>query len=94
MLRGAVIAIGALCLVGGVVSLTFHVGPPALVFGIWGGVLIAGIVYERFRYKPIESSLPGGGWVETTERFIDDETGKPVTVYLHSATGERKYVGK
>jgi hypothetical protein len=33
-------------------------------------------------------------WVETTERFIDDETGEPVTVYVQSATGERKYVSR
>ena len=94
MLRSAVLAIGVLCLVGGLLSLTFHIGPPALVFVIWGVVLIGGIVYERYRYKPIEQSLPGSGWVETTERFIDDETGEPVTVYLHSATGEREYVGR
>ena len=94
MLRGAVLGIGVLCLIGGVLSLTFHIGPPALVFVLWGAVLIGGIVYERYRYKPIEQSLPGGDWVETTERFIDDETGEPVTVYVQSATGERKYVAK
>ena len=92
MLRGAVLAIGVLCLLGGGLSLTFHIGPPALVFVMWGVVLIGGIVYERYRYKPIEPSPPGSGWVETTERFIDDETGEPVTVYVQSATGERKYV--
>ena len=94
MLRGAVIAVGVACLVGGLLSLVFHVGPPALVFVLWGVVLIGGIIYERYRYKPIEPSLPGAGWVETTERFIDDETGEPVTVYVQSVTGERKYVGK
>ena len=94
MLRGAVIAVGVACLLGGLLSLAFQVGPPALVFGMWGVVLVAGTIYERFRYKPIEQSLPDRGWVETPERFIDDETGQPVTVYLHSATGERKYVAK
>src|SRR5450631_352989 len=94
MLRGAVIAIGVLCLLGGLLSLTFHIGPLALVFLMWGVVLIGSIVYERYRYKPIEQSLPGSSWVETTERFIDDETGEPVTVYVQAATGERKYVAK
>ena len=26
------------------------------------------------------------------ERFVDDETGRNVTVYVRTATGERKYV--
>jgi hypothetical protein len=35
---------------------------------------------------------PGTGWVRTTERFIDDTTGKPITVYVEPATGERQYI--
>ena len=53
-----------------------------------------GTIYERYRYKAIEVGKPGSGWVATTERFIDDETGKAVTVYLDPATGERKYVAE
>jgi len=62
------------------------------LIGIGVAALVLGIVYERFRYKPLETVRPGTGWERTTERFIDDETGKPVTVYIQPETGERKYV--
>jgi hypothetical protein len=58
----------------------------------WGAVIVLSIVYERFRYKPVETATPGPGWTKTPERFIDDETGQPVTVWLEPQTGERKYV--
>ena len=39
--------------------------------------------------------LPAGtGWVRTTERFVDDKTGKTVTVYVKPLTGERAYVAE
>ena len=62
----------------------------ALLF--WGGLIVIGTLYERFRYKPLEDHKPGPGWEATSERFIDDETGKPVTVFIERRTGERKYV--
>jgi hypothetical protein len=39
----------------------------------------------------VETAAPGPGWTRTQERFIDDETGEPVTVWI-DATGDRKYV--
>jgi len=66
--------------------------PPMFVFLFWGVVLVLGIVFERFRYKPIEQSKPGPGWERTTERFVDEDSGKTVTVYIQPATGERAYV--
>jgi len=92
MLRSAVIAIGAACFVGGLIALATGLCPPAFVFMFWGAILVLGTVYERFRYKPIESATPGAGWTRTDERFINDETGQPVTVWLDPASGERKYV--
>jgi hypothetical protein len=64
----------------------------AWVFIVWGAILFLALVYERFRYKTIAPAKPGPGWVKTAERFVDDETGKPVTVYLQPQTGERMYV--
>jgi len=49
-------------------------------------------VFERVVYKRIDPARPGAGWQRTSERFIDDTTGKPVTVYIEPATGERQYV--
>jgi hypothetical protein len=92
MLRSAVIAVGALCFVGGLIALATGLCPPAFVFVFWGAILLLGTIYERFRYKPIKSATPGAGWTRTDERFIDDETGQPVTVWLDPASGERKYV--
>ena len=36
-------------------------------------------------------NLPSNA-VRTDERFIDETTGKPVTVYVDPVTGERSYV--
>jgi hypothetical protein len=92
MLRNVVLGFGVLCLVAGLVSIFVGGFPPAFVFGIWGVLIVAGIVFERVRYKPLETAAPGGQWVRTAERFIDDETGAPVTVFIDPKTGERKYV--
>lgn len=92
MLRNWLIGIGvAVLAIGAVVMATTGI-PPSIVFLCWGAMLVLGIVFERFRYKPLEAQAPGAGWERTTERFIDDETGKPVTVYVQPQTGERKYV--
>jgi hypothetical protein len=92
MLRSWLIGIGVAAIAFGIVLIMTAGVPPSLVFVCWGGILVLGIVFERFRYKPLEAVHPGAGWERTTERFIDDETGKPVTVYIQPQTGERKYV--
>jgi hypothetical protein len=91
MLRNSVLLIGAVALVCGVVAM-FAGCPPGWVFAFWGALIVLSIVYEQFRYKPVERDAPGAGWTKTAERFIDDETGEPVTVWLEPATGERRYV--
>ena len=91
MLRNAVIVFGGILLAIGIIG-TVWVGPPALVYAIMGALLLAGTLYERIRYKPVEPSAPGPGWEATGERFVDNETGKRVTVYIQPQTGERKYV--
>ena len=92
MLRNVVLGFGVLCLVAGLASIFVAGFPPAIVFGIWGVLIVAGIVFERFRYKPLETTAPTGRWQRTAERFVDDETGEPVTVFIDPETGERKYV--
>jgi hypothetical protein len=92
MLRNAVIALGVVAFAGGLLALIAGTFPPGFIFAFWGLVLILGTVFERFRYKPIEAMAPAGNWIRTEERFIDDETGRPVTVYMDPETGERKYV--
>lgn len=94
MLRSAVIVIGAACFLGGLVCLVTNVASPAWVAIFWGGLIVLGTVWERFRYKPLEDGRPGAGWIATPESFVDDETGKPVRVWLEPATGERRYVSE
>ena len=92
MLRSLVLVAGVLCLAGGLVALrqgVYSAGVSALVFG---GLVVVGVLYEQFRYKPLERTPLGGDWVATEERFIDGETGRLVTVYVDRRTGERKYV--
>jgi hypothetical protein len=50
------------------------------------------VLIERGRYQPLSDGSPGRGWRATTERFVDPETGRLVTVFLNPATGERRYV--
>ena len=81
----AALALGGLCLVMGV-------DPPAYTLLIWGAILLAAILYERFRYKPLVNAAPGAGWQRTSERFVDPDSGKTVTVYMQPGSGERQYV--
>jgi hypothetical protein len=92
MLRNVVLGLGALALAGGLLAIFAGGFPAALVCAIWGALIVLAIVFERFRYKPLVRAAPTGNWVRTAERFIDDETGEPVTVFVDPKTGERKYV--
>ena len=56
-------------------------------------IMLAFVLFERFRYKPI-ADRPPPGWQATGERFIDPESGKPVTVYYDPKSGARQYVSK
>ena len=65
--------------------------------GVWPSLLVAGIflfgtAFERVRYGAAQRRPTGGIWQETDERFIDDETGRPVTVWFDPTTGARRYV--
>jgi hypothetical protein len=86
------IGIGIAAFVCGIVALALTNFPPGFMFLFWSAIIVAGTVFERYRYKRIAAAAPNGNWVRTAERFFDDETGKPVTVWVDPKTGERKYV--
>ena len=67
---------------------------PAVVFTLEGAVLVIGVLFERVTYKAIEPNTPGPAGPAQAERFVDDASGRMVTVYVQSATGERKYVNE
>ena len=61
MLRNVLIAIGAVALLCGSIALATGAFPPAMVFCVWGAILVLAVLVERFRYKPIAASRPGPG---------------------------------
>src|SRR5215472_6780240 len=91
MLRSLLIGIAGLSLAGAAIALAVGALPSALVLGGWGLILLVGTVYERIRYKPVLETKPTNA-VRTGERFVDETTGKPVTVYVDPVSGERSYV--
>jgi len=92
MLRKVLVGLSLAALALGIVCLLFGADPPAFTLIIWGAILLAAVIYERFRYKPLEKIEPGQGWERTSERFVDAESGKTVTVYVEPKSGERQYV--
>lgn len=92
MFRGILIALAVISILCGLVALATGAFPPAAIFAIWGVLLVVGTVFERVIYKQTKPQPPGTGWVRTAERFIDDASGKPITVYVEPRTGERQYV--
>ncbi|WP_419815985.1 hypothetical protein [Glacieibacterium sp.] len=64
----------------------------AIWFAVQLGIVLAGFVFERVRYKSFDTSEPGPGWEVTLERFIDPATGAHVRVWFNPTTGERRYI--
>jgi len=91
-MRKGLIIIGILVIVLGAAAMASGELSASYVIVFWGLALIAAIVFERFRYTRLLRKSPGAGWERTTERFVDEESGKTVTVYIKPETGERAYV--
>ena len=91
MLRLIVLTCTGLLFALSLLSLAFA-GPAALGWVFGAGLLLAGTVFERVRYKRLATAAPESRFRRTAERFFDTETGAPVTVWADPATGERKYV--
>jgi len=90
MLRTLVLVVAMLAFTAALIGTAIDLGVwPSLVAS---GVLLAGTLFERRRYGASQARPAGGGWRETGERFVDDASGRPVTVWYNGATGERRYV--
>ena len=92
ILRGVVIGIGSLLILGGIVLAIAVPGPGwvgAVQCWIFGGLILIGTLLEM-RYHS-RRSTPGAGWQTTGERFIDPTTGQLTQVRYNPATGERAY---
>lgn len=88
MLRAAVHAIVAIFLLCAIYAVTQD--PAAWPMLLAAGLLVAGTVFERFYYRGSEAQ--GGDWQPTAEKFLDEESGRPVTVWFNPRTGARCYV--
>ena len=88
MLRALVVAIGVAC-IAGAVFLAHQLWFLALELGVFGGLVLIGTFFEG-RYRGHRAS--GGGWQDTSERFVDPTSGKLVEVQYNPQTGERAYV--
>ncbi|MBV8037580.1 hypothetical protein [Roseateles sp.] len=76
------------CAAGLVAFLAGHRG--AAPFALWGGVIAAAVLLERWRYRA-HSAARDDDWQKTDERFIDPESGRPMQVFYNPRTGERRY---
>ncbi len=91
MLRRLLFFVAVGCLVLGLVTLMSGFWPAAFWLLVNGSVLTLGLVFERWRYKPMKTAATAKG-LPTGERFVDPETGALTEVYYDAATGERTYV--
>ena len=92
-MRPILFGIGVFLLGAAVVAALAGWPVPLVVWlALIGLALIAGIVFERGRYKPAAPDRPGPDWVATDERFVDPASGETVTVFYQPTTGERRYV--
>jgi hypothetical protein len=93
LLRAALLVIGGILLVAAAICALVGCRLAAVIpLASWGTILAGGVLVERWRYQPLADDRPGRGWQTTSERFVDPETSRLVTVYFKPATGERRYV--
>jgi hypothetical protein len=89
--RAALAAVGVALIAIGLAGLRLGMWGAAQAI-IVGAVFCVGALWERARYKPIETGTPEARFQPTGERFIDPSSRTRVRVYVDPATGERKYV--
>jgi hypothetical protein len=107
--RAAVIALGVLCVLAGLVAAGVGGGVSGLWLTVTGVVIVVAVLVERQRYRseaadqPFEPIGPGGGepigaieprFRPTDELFVDPTTRQPMRVYVDPGTGERRYVAE
>lgn len=92
MLRSAALLLMAVLLAGALAGAAM--GWHTLPFAIAPAILLLGLLFERYIYKPIRREPPGPGWERTAEKFVDPRSGQTVVVYYNARTGERHYVAE
>jgi len=91
MLRNAILAVAACLFAGAAAAFLLH--PETVGLLVMSGVFLLGTALERAGYGRAAPAPPTEtGWRETSERFIDPETGRLVSVWFDAASGQRRYV--
>ena len=89
MLRKGLVAFAVLLIMWGLLRLML--GEPAgFVVALWGIILFAAVMLERWRYRKTTRGAKAG-WQSTDERFVDPETGMLTQVMYDPQSGERIY---
>jgi hypothetical protein len=89
--RKVVFALGALALAGGT-AMTMLTGGGGIGLLFIGALIIASVLLEgRYGRPGAPTSVPRHAWELTSERFVDDETGQLLEVWIDPLTGERRY---
>jgi hypothetical protein len=92
VLRSTALVLTAILLAAALAGAT--VGWHTLPFGLAPAILMLGLLFERYVYKPIRPEPPGPGWARTPEKFADPGSGQTVVVFYNKRTGERRYVAE
>lgn len=93
MLRAGVITVSVVLLA--LAAASFALGYSWPGFGAliaWPLIVLAGVLFERYRYKAQLDHPPGSDWQATSEKFVDPASGEALTVYFQPSTGRRAYV--
>jgi hypothetical protein len=89
--RLVALAFGALLLAGGTV-MSVLTGGSGIGIMILGAAIVASVLLERRYGRPgAPTDVPLHHFEPTRERFIDDETGQLLEVWVDPLTGERRY---
>jgi len=89
--RAFLLGLGTAGVLGGLLLMAFANGA-GFTLVILGGIIIASVAFERRYGRPgAASSRASIDWEPTGERFVDEETGDKLEVWMDPLTGERRY---
>jgi hypothetical protein len=89
--RHVLLGLGGLAVAAGVL-MSIPTGGGGIGLILLGALMVAGVVLEaRYGRPGAPTDVPPHAWELTNEKFIDDETGQLLEVWIDPLTGERRY---
>jgi hypothetical protein len=92
MMRAIAFIISAILLAAALLAAFY--GAHTLPLALAPSLLLLGLMFERYVYKPIRPQPPGPGWDQTQERFANPRPGQNVVVDYNPRTGDRRCVAE